>query len=68
MEQNYKTIIEEFHELEKQCIGYDNYINCSDEAYVETLEKLRKLVVRIQREHIFSDNEAIKEIETDNLR
>jgi hypothetical protein len=32
------------------------------------LEKLRRLVVRIQKEHMFSDNEDIKEIETDHLR
>lgn len=43
-------------------------MNCNDEAYISVLEKLRQLVVQIQREHIFSDNEEIKEIETDNLR
>jgi len=47
MEFNHKTIVEEFHDLEKLCIGFDNYINCSDEAYTDTLEKLRKLVLRI---------------------
>ena len=61
-------MVEQFHELEKQCIGYDNFINCNDEAYLGTLEKLRQLVIRIQREHVFSDNEELKEIETDNLR
>jgi hypothetical protein len=54
--------------LEKACIGYDNYINCNDESYIDTLEKLRKLVQYIQRQHIFSDNETIDEIETDNLK
>eukprot|EP00347_Sterkiella_histriomuscorum_P001695 403371033 len=63
-----KTLIEQFHELEKACLGFENYVNCNDEAYFETLEKLRKLVVQIQREHIFSDNEEIVELETDNLR
>ena len=54
--------------MEKACIGYDNYINCNDESYIDTLEKLRKLVQYIQRQHIFSDNETIDEIETDNLK
>lgn len=49
-------------------MGYENYINCNDESYLDTLEKLRKLVVKIQRNHVFSNNEEIKEIETDNLR
>lgn len=47
MENNSLTIIEQFHELEKQCLGYDNYVNCSDEAYIKTLEGLRQLVVQI---------------------
>ncbi|CDW90728.1 c2 domain containing protein [Stylonychia lemnae] len=66
--ENNKTLVDEFHELEKACLGYENFINCNDESYIDTLEKLRQLVVRIQREHLFSDNEGIKEIETDNLR
>jgi len=57
-----------FHKLEKECIGYENFVNCDDKNYCETLEKLRRLVVRIQREHLFSDNEQLKEIETDHLR
>jgi hypothetical protein len=61
-------IMDRFHELEKQCLGYENYVNCEDKYYLETLEKLRRLVVQIQREHLFSDNEQIKEIETDHLR
>jgi len=61
-------IMEAFHKLEKECLGYENFVNCEDKNYCETLEKLRRLVVRIQKEHLFSDNEQIKEIETDHLR
>jgi len=57
-----------FHELEKACLGYEAFVNCDDVHYCETLEKLRRLVVRIQKEHLFSDNEDINEIETDHLR
>lgn len=63
-----KSLVDQFHDLEKICIGYDNYENCNDESYLDTLEKLRQLVIQIQKEHVFSDNETIKEIETDNLR
>ena len=35
------TLIEQFHELEKECIGFENYVNCNDEAYINVLEKLR---------------------------
>jgi hypothetical protein len=61
-------ILDRFHALEKECLGYENFVNCEDKYYVQTLEKLRRLVEQIQREHLFSDNESIKEIETDNLR
>jgi hypothetical protein len=36
-----------FHQLEKECLGYENFVNCEDKYYCETLEKLRRLVVRI---------------------
>ena len=36
-----RTLADQFHDLEKICVGYENYINCSDESYIETLEKLR---------------------------
>lgn len=41
MEEGKKSIHDEFHELEKQCIGYDNYINTDDTHYIKTLEALR---------------------------
>lgn len=57
MEDSGKTVQEDFFELEKQCIGYENGIDCDDKSYKDTLEKLRQVVIRIQKEHIFSDNE-----------
>jgi hypothetical protein len=32
---------EAFHKIEIKCIGYDNYVDCSDENYIATLEELR---------------------------
>jgi hypothetical protein len=42
-----ESIYDKFHALEKQCVGFENYVNCDDKHYMETLEKLRKLVVKI---------------------
>ena len=39
-----QEIIEKFHELEKECIGYENYVNCEHKNYVKTLDHLRQLV------------------------
>ena len=44
MESKQDDINENFHKLEKECIGYDNYVDNDDEHYVKTLEGLRKLV------------------------
>ena len=44
---NQIEIIEEMHKLEKECIGYDNYVNTDDQHYLKTLEGLRKIVTRI---------------------
>ena len=60
--------IERFHSIEKEVLGFENFVNCEDKYYLGTLEKLRQIVVEIQRESLFSDNEELKEIETDNLR
>jgi hypothetical protein len=46
-EDNQKDIIDVMHQLEKECIGYDNYVNCDDEHYLKTLEGLRKVIIRI---------------------
>ena len=31
-------LAEAFHKIEIKCIGYDNYVDCSDENYIATLE------------------------------
>ena len=62
------NIIERFHQAEKDCIGYDNLVDCSDENYQKTLLDLRKLVNDIMSESIFSPNEAIDEVDTNNLK
>jgi len=59
---------EEFHKIEIKCIGYDNYVDCSEENYMKTLEQLRKLIIQIQRLGVFSPNEEISEIPTENLK
>jgi len=67
-EEETMSIMERFHKLEKECLGFENFVNCEDKYYLDTLERMRRLVIAIQREHLFSDNEQIKEIETDHLR
>lgn len=46
-EEETMTIMESFHKLEKECLGFENYINCEDRYYLDTLERLRRLVVSI---------------------
>ena len=46
-EEETMTIMERFHKLEKECIGFENYINCEDKYYLDSLERLRRLVVSI---------------------
>lgn len=65
---NQNDIYEKMHELEKECIGYDNYVNCDDEHYLKTLEGIRKLVDQVQANSMFSPNEELKEIPTENLK
>ena len=60
--------MEKMHELEKECIGYDNFVNCDDEHYLKTLDGLRKLVAKVQADSMFSPNEELKEIQTENLK
>jgi hypothetical protein len=61
-------VIELFHILEKECIGYENFVNCDDMHFTKTLENLRRLVVKIQKQSLFSPNEEIKEIQTENIK
>ena len=61
-------MVSQFHELEKQCIGFENYINADEEHYLETLEGLRKLITDIQRQSLFSANEELAEVATENVK
>lgn len=63
-----QEVLDKFHRLEKECIGYDNYVNCGEDNFKKTLEELRLLVNDIQRLSIFSPNEELKEISTENLK
>jgi len=63
-----QQILDEFHRLEKRCLAFENYEDNEDKHYLAVLQGLQKLVARIQRANLFSDNEEIKEIATDHLR
>lgn len=68
MESFNTELCEKFHQLEKECIGYDNYVDADDEHYKKTLEGLRKVVNEIQKQSLFSPNETIKEVQTEHLK
>lgn len=38
---------DQFLNLEKECVGYDDYINCDDEHYLKTLSGLEDIVTQI---------------------
>ena len=62
------TLEEEFLKLEKRIVGYDDFLNCEEAHFKETLEGLNTLVERIQNESVFSANEALSEIHTENIK
>ena len=62
------SIVEEFHRLEQECVGYDDYVNADEEHFLATLEGLKSLVESIQRESIFSSNEELADIVTEHLK
>lgn len=68
MESHNQELFDKFHELEKECIGYDNFVNNDDEHYKKTLDGLRKIVSEIQKQSLFSPNETIKEVQTEHLK
>ena len=41
MEQNQENLFDRFHTLEKKCISFENFIDCDDKTYIDTLEKLK---------------------------
>ena len=68
MESDSTDVIAQFHKLEKECVGYDNYVDADEEHYLKTLEGLRKLVGEIQRQSLFSPNEELQEVPTEHLK
>ena len=62
------SIIELFHRLEKECVGYEDYVNADEEHYKATLDGFTKLVDMVKGESIFSSNEELKDIQTENLK
>jgi hypothetical protein len=36
-----QEVIEQFHQLEKDCIAFDNGVNNEDRYYLKTLDQLR---------------------------
>ena len=38
------SIHEEFHQLEKQCVGFENYVNSNDEHHAKALEGLKAVI------------------------
>lgn len=48
------TLEEQFLALEKRVVGYEDFIDCNEQHFNETLEGLNELVERIQNESIFS--------------
>lgn len=57
-----------FHLLEKDVVGYDDYINNTEAHFARTIEGLHALVTKIQRQSLFSSNETLDEIQTNHLK
>ena len=55
-------LVEEFHRIEQECVGYEDYINADEEHFLATIDGLKSLVENIQRESIFSSNEELTDI------
>lgn len=62
------TLEEEFLKLEKRVVGYEDFVDCNEQHFNETLEGLNDLVERIQNESVFSSNEALSDIHTEHLK
>ena len=57
-----------FHKLEKTVAGYDDYENATEPHFARTIEGLQKLVLKIQRDNLFSANENIGDIQTEHVK
>ena len=62
------TLEEQFLKLEKRVTGYEDFLNCEERHFRETLELFNQLVERIQSEMVFSSNEELSDIHTENIK
>lgn len=62
------SITDLFFRLEKESIGYEDYVNADQEHYLATLDGFKKLVEMIKSESIFSENETLDEIHTEHMK
>jgi len=44
-------------QLEKRVVGYDDFVNCEEQHFKDTIEGFNKLVEKIQMDNVFSSNE-----------
>ena len=61
-------VLDAFHVLERQVAGFNDFENADEEHFLDTLQNFELLVQRIKQESIFSNNEEIKDIQTEHLK
>ena len=62
------NLTHKFHQLEKKAVGFENFVDANEETYLKVLEGFKQLVEDIKRESVFSSNEEMDEIPTENLK
>jgi len=62
------NLAHKFLQLEKKAIGYEDFIDNTEESYLKVLDGFKLLVEDIKRESVFSANEEMEEIHTENLK
>lgn len=62
------TLEEVFLRFEKRVVGYEDFIDCEQDHFKETLEGFSTLVERIQKESVFSSNEELRDVPTEHLK
>ena len=62
------SLLDAFHVLEKQVAGYNDFVDADEAHFLDTLQNFELLVQRIQQESIFSNNEQMKDIQTEHLK
>ena len=62
------TILDAFHTLEMRVSGFNDYVDCNEEAFSQTLKGFEDLVKRVQQDSLFSKNETLKDIDTHHLK